>query len=214
MLKKILIPFFVISVAAVAANGCGSSSSPAKDGGAGAGTAGKGTAGAGGGTAGTGTAGAGTDAGTAGATVDAGTAGATADAGTAGATADAGTAGATVTDSGTDSTTDATEGGATTIAALELECPAKVSAANTATPFTAQDFCNLYASVCGTTTFVGALTPADCVATYEGWATKKIAADPTHAEQSCVSYHLCNATTMSTTVHCPHAAGETLCAPM
>jgi hypothetical protein len=213
MLKKLLIPFFVISVAAVASNGCGSSSTPAKDGGAGAGTAGKGTAGAGGGTAGAGTAGAGTagatvDAGTAGAGTDAGTAGAGTDAGTAGACTDAGTAGAS-TDSGTDSASDATDGGgAPNVAALKLECPTKITAANAATPFTAEDFCALYADACGTMTFTGALTSADCVATYNSWSTKKIMGAPTVGVQNCVSYHVCNAESSATApaTHCPHAA--------
>jgi hypothetical protein len=213
MLKKLLIPFFVISVAAVASNGCGSSSTPAKDGGAGAGTAGKGTAGAGGGTAGAGTAGAGT----AGATVDAGTAGAgTAgagtDAGTAGAGTDAGTAGATVTDSGTDSSSDATEGGgAPNVAALKLECPTKIAATTSATPFTAEDFCALYADACGAMTFTGALTSADCVATYTAWASKKVSGMATVGVQNCVSYHVCNAelpAVGSATTHCPHAAAS------
>ncbi|HSZ81048.1 MAG TPA: hypothetical protein VLA14_02140 [Polyangia bacterium] len=223
MLKKLLIPFFVISVAAVASNGCSSSSTPAKDGGAG-----KGTAGAGGGTAGAGGGTAGADAGTAGtAGADAGTAGAAgADAGTAGAdaaTTDAGTAGADAAtiDAGTAGVDGATSG--LTLTALEAECvgpTGKVTAANSATPYAPEDFCKVYLAVCGTTTFDGALTETDCVATYTSWATKKVTGMPTVGVQNCTSYHLCNAynggIAGATTVHCPHAAAtasSAICAP-
>jgi hypothetical protein len=217
MLKKLLIPFFVISVAAVASNGCGSSSNTsgtagkggtagAGGGTAGAGTAGSGTAGsgtAGAGTAGSGTAGAGT-AGSGSAGAAAGTDGGSAGAGTAG--ADGGSAGAGT--AGTDGGSDASDSGAPNVAALKLECPTKITAANAATPFTADEFCALYADACGSMTFTGALTSADCVATYNSWATKKIMGSPTVGVQNCVSYHVCNAESSATApaTHCPHAA--------
>ncbi len=221
MLKKLLIPFFVISVAAVASNGCGSSSggggtagkagtAGAGGGTAGAGTAGSGTAGsgtAGSGTAGSGTAGSGTaGSGTAGAAAgtDGGSAGAGTDAGTAGAGTDAGTAGA-----GTDGGSDASDsGGAPNVASLEaVDCPAKRTAMNAATPFSATDFCaNLDENVCGAQTFTDALTADDCVAMYTAWASKKVNGQPTVGVQNCTSYHLCNAVTMSAATHCPHAA--------
>jgi PPE-repeat protein len=231
MLKKFLVPCFIF--AASVAIGCGSSSPSTT------GTAGKGgTAGTGGGTAGTGTAGTGTagtgtaGAGTAGAgTAGAGTAGAgTAGAGTAGAgTAGAGTAGAGTAGAGTAGAAGGHDGGAgagtagagvdagvdtgggSTVAASKLLCPAKVTAANNAIPYSAADFCMLYKDVCGTTTFTGMLTDANCIEMYNSYATKHIAGGT--GLQNCVSYHLCNANAGGLTTHCPHAAAMGACAP-
>jgi hypothetical protein len=90
-------------------------------------------------------------------------------------------------------------------------CEAKIAAADGATPYSATDFCELYASVCGGQSFTGMLTPSNCVATYEGWAGKTI--DGTNGVQSCASYHLCNATQGSPEMHCAHAAAEGPCMP-
>src|SRR5204863_373493 len=81
---------------------------------------------------------------------------------------------------------------AITIAALKLMCPAKMAAANSATPFTAEEFCALFKDVCGGANMNG-ITEGNCVATYTGWATKKVMGMPAVAVQSCTSYHLCNA---------------------
>jgi hypothetical protein len=215
MLKKLLIPFFVISVAAVATNGCGSSSGgggtagktgTAGAGGAGGGTAGTGTAGTG--TAGSGTAGAGTDAGTAGAGTDAGTAGAGTDAGTAGAGTDAGTAGAG-TDSGTDTSTDSGSDAST--------LPACTSGTATSAPLSPADFCaNLIAKCGAVDSPAGAhpipatyMTMAECMTTYTANTT---------TVKTCQSYHLCwgvegvqNTTGADPATHCQHAWGAAVC---
>ena len=194
MLKKLLIPFFVISVAAVATNGCGSSSG-------GGGTAGKtGTAGAGGGTAGTGTAGTGT--------AGSGTAGAGTDAGTAGAGTDAGTAGAG-TDSGTDTSTDSGSDAST--------LPACTSGTATSAPLSPADFCaNLIAKCGAVDSPAGAhpipatyMTMAECMTTYTANTT---------TVKTCQSYHLCwgvegvqNTTGADPATHCQHAWGAAVC---
>ncbi|HEY2730893.1 MAG TPA: hypothetical protein VGK52_13210, partial [Polyangia bacterium] len=214
-MNKLLIPSLIF--AASVAIGCSSSSSTPKDAG-GAGSGG-GTAGSGGGTAGSagGTAGsAGGTAGSAGGT--AGSAGSTAgsDGGTAG--ADGGSAGAD--GGGTDATGAAgsgSDGGgadsAANIAALKLECPAKITAMNAATPFSAADFCALYANVCGSQNFSGGLTAADCETMYTSWASMKVSGMATVGVQNCTSYHLCNANLSMPELHCQHAAAKTLCNP-
>ena len=98
------------------------------------------------------------------------------------------------------------------VAALEATCAPKIAAGDGAMPFSPTDFCELYASVCGGQSFTGMLTPANCVATYEGWATMTI--DGTDAVQSCVSSHLCNAMQGSPEMHCTHAAAEGPCMPV
>ena len=231
MLKKLLISCFVFTTAiAVGYGGCGGGSSSTGKAGSGGGTAG-GTAGTtAAGTAGTtaaGTAGT-TAAGTAGTTA-AGTAGTTA-AGTAGTTA-AGTAGAGGGTAGAGGGTAGAgggtagaggaggkagaggagggqggAGGANNLNAIKGMCTQKRMDMNAATPFTASDFCALYADVCGAMTFAGVLTPADCETTYTSWATKKIVGSPTVGVQNCTSYHLCNANQPGgATGHCPHA---------
>jgi hypothetical protein len=97
-------------------------------------------------------------------------------------------------------------------AALEATCDAKIAYGVGATPFSPTDFCALYASVCGGQSFTGMLTPANCVATYEGWATMTI--DGTDRVQSCASAHLCNARLGSPEMHCTHAAAEGPCMPV
>jgi hypothetical protein len=91
-------------------------------------------------------------------------------------------------------------------------CPDKMAAGDGATPFSASDFCELYASVCGQQSFTGMLTPANCVTTYESWATMTI--DGTDRVQSCASSHLCNAMQNSPEMHCTHAAAEGPCMPI
>ena len=59
--------------------------------------------------------------------------------------------------------------------------------------FTAEEFCEVYMDVCGTTTFTGMLTAADCATTYASWSTKKVMGMATVGEQNCTSYHVCNA---------------------
>ena len=98
------------------------------------------------------------------------------------------------------------------VAALEAMCDAKIAAGDGATPYAATDFCELYASLCGGQSFTGMLTPANCVATYESWATMTI--DGTDRVQSCASTHLCNAMRGSPEMHCTHAAGEGPCMPV
>jgi hypothetical protein len=98
------------------------------------------------------------------------------------------------------------------VVALETMCDAKIAAGDGATPYSATDFCVLYASVCGGQSFTGMLTPSNCVATYEGWATMTI--DGTDRVQSCASSHLCNATHGSPEMHCTHAAAEGPCMPV
>jgi hypothetical protein len=98
------------------------------------------------------------------------------------------------------------------VAALGAMCDAKIAAGDGATPYSATDFCELYASVCGGQSFTGMLTPANCVGTYEGWATMTI--DGTNGVQSCASYHLCNARQGSPEMHCYHAAGAGPCMPV
>ncbi|HEX4406989.1 MAG TPA: hypothetical protein VH560_19255 [Polyangia bacterium] len=202
MLKKLLIPFFVISVAAVASNGCGSSGGTAGKGGAGGGTAGAGGGTAGAGTAGAGTAGAGTaGAGTAGAGTDAGTAGAGTDAGTAGATVDAGTAGAD--GGGADMSTDAD---------VTASCTVSTDAPTTAV-LSAEAFCANVVAECTATT-AGMAVPAtytmsSCMATYGAKSA---------ASMHCQSYHLCwgvegkGAGPKDPTTHCAHAWGGGPCA--
>ncbi len=86
---------------------------------------------------------------------------------------------------------------------------------NDATPYSPDDFCALYASVCGADTFTGMLTPADCVATYTSWANKKVTGMATVGVQNCTSYHVCNAEQggANVTTHCPHAAATAVCVP-
>jgi hypothetical protein len=91
-------------------------------------------------------------------------------------------------------------------------CDAKIAAGDSATPYSANDFCELYASVCGGQSFAGMLTPANCVATYEGWATMMTIYGG--GLQSCASYHLCNAKQDSPETHCTHAAAQGPCLPM
>jgi hypothetical protein len=98
------------------------------------------------------------------------------------------------------------------VAAIEATCNDKIAAGDGATPYSAADFCQLYASACAGQTFIGMLTPANCVATYESWATMTI--DGTNRVQSCVSSHLCNATEGSPEMHCTHAAAQGPCMPM
>jgi hypothetical protein len=215
MLKQLVIPFFVLSIAAV---GCGSSSSGTPDGSAGhVGTAGTtGTAGATAGTTGTAGATAGTT-GTAGATAGTtGTAGATAGTtGTAGTGADAaaGTgadaAAGTGVDAGHDAVIDSGADTGSSTATAEALCPAKRTATNAAVPYSAADFCAAYLDICSAN--LGAITAANCEATYTAFAGKTITAGGTDL-QSCVSYHLCNAQTMDKGTHCPHAQGLGACA--
>jgi hypothetical protein len=101
---------------------------------------------------------------------------------------------------------------ASDVAALGAMCEAKIAAGDGAEPFSSTDFCELYASVCGGQSFTGMLTPANCVATYEGWATMTI--DGTDRVQSCASSHLCNAMQGSPEMHCTHAAAEGPCVPV
>jgi hypothetical protein len=98
------------------------------------------------------------------------------------------------------------------VAALEAMCDAKIAASDGATPYAVTDFCELYASVCGGQSFTGMLTPANCVATYESWATMTI--DGTNGVQNCASSHLCNASEGSPEMHCYHAAGQGPCMPV
>jgi hypothetical protein len=213
MLKKLLIPAFVFTVAVV---GCSSSSTPSSDGGAGkTGTAGStaGTTGSAGSTAGTtGTAGA-----TAGTT---GTAGATAGTtGTAGATA--GTTGTAGSDGGAvaghDGGTAGSDGGGAAgsdgggVAGSDgggaagsdggTAIPTCTSTTGESAAMSAENFCKIFLATCGTAT-TGYTTTAECMTAY----TASVAKPNLHM---CVSYHLCNAVantgTMRTT-HCGHAS--------
>ncbi len=107
---------------------------------------------------------------------------------------------------------DAASASAPDVVALAAMCDAKIASGDGATPYAATDFCALYASVCGGQSFAGMLTPANCVATYEGWATMTI--DGTDGVQSCASSHLCNAMLGSPEMHCTHAAAEGPCMPV
>jgi hypothetical protein len=107
---------------------------------------------------------------------------------------------------------DAASSSAPVDAALGAMCEAKIGAGDGAEPFSPTDFCELYASVCGGQSFTGMLTPANCVAAYEGWATMTI--DGTDRVQSCASSHLCNAMQGSPEMHCTHAAAEGPCTPV
>jgi hypothetical protein len=98
------------------------------------------------------------------------------------------------------------------LATLEAMCDAKAAAGYGATPFSATEFCEVYASVCGGQSFTGMLTPASCVATYEGWATMMTIVMTN--VQSCASAHLCNAKAGSPEMHCTHAAALGPCMPM
>ena len=98
------------------------------------------------------------------------------------------------------------------VAMLEATCDDKIAYGVGATPYSATDFCELYASVCGGQSFTGMLTPASCVATYEGWATRTI--DGVDHVQSCASAHLCNASRGAPELHCTHAAGQGPCMPV
>ena len=98
------------------------------------------------------------------------------------------------------------------VAALEAMCDDKIAYGVGATPYSATDFCALYASVCGGQSFTGMLTPANCVATYESWATMTI--DGVDRVQSCVSSHLCNSSRGSPEMHCTHAAAQGPCMPV
>jgi hypothetical protein len=98
------------------------------------------------------------------------------------------------------------------VTTLVAMCDAKIAAMDGATPYSATDFCALYASLCGAQSFTGMLTPASCVATYEGWTAMTI--DGTNGVQSCASYHLCIAATAgSPEMHCIHAAAQGPCMP-
>jgi len=69
----------------------------------------------------------------------------------------------------------------------------------------ADDFCALFLATCGTT-YQGYMTSAECHATYAALAA-------TPVRRTCQSYHLCNAVaTHFAAVHCPHAAGQAVCA--
>jgi hypothetical protein len=98
------------------------------------------------------------------------------------------------------------------ITAIVATCDDKIAAGYGATPFSPTDFCALYASVCGGQSFDGMLTPADCVATYQGWEAKTIVGD-IHV-QSCASAHLCNARNGMPEMHCTHASAQGPCMPM
>jgi hypothetical protein len=98
------------------------------------------------------------------------------------------------------------------VAALEAVCNEKIAEGDSATPYSAADFCALYASVCSGQSFTGMLTPANCVATYESWATMTIYG--TINVQSCTTSHLCSATQGSPEMHCTHAAAQGPCMPM
>jgi hypothetical protein len=233
MLKKLLIPCLLF--AAAVAVGCsdsnktssnnntaGSGGSHAGSGGSAAGsggsTAGSGgsAAGSGGSTAGSGGSAAGSGGSTAGSGGStAGSGGSTA--GSGGSTAGSGgtsDGGAGAGAAGSDGGTAGSDGGSTiNLTSLEGMCAAKRSAAESATPYTAAEFCAVYMDVCGSKTFTGMLTAATCQATYDGWATKKVTPAPMEGVQNCVSYHLCNAYGIpDPTDHCPHAAGMGPCA--
>jgi hypothetical protein len=207
MLKKLLIPAFAFTVAVV---GCSSSSTPSKDGGAGStGTAGStagstGTAGSTAGTTGTAGATAGTT-GTAGATAGStGTAGATAGTtGTAG--TDGGAAGSAAGHdggaAGTDGGAAGTDGGGAAGSDGGTVIPACTSTSDTSTAMTAETFCKIFLADCGTT-HAGYATMTDCMSAY----TASAALPKRHM---CISYHLCNAASMTgegRAAHCGHAS--------
>jgi hypothetical protein len=215
MLKKLLIPAFVFTVAAI---GCSSSSNTTKDGGAGStGAAGStaGTTGAAGSTAGT-TGAAGSTAGTTGAAGS--TAGTTGTAGAAGSAAGAGgsAAGAGGSAAGAGGSTAGHDGGAAGSAGGTTGTdggaagnngndgggvPACTSTSATSEAMPAAKFCTILLADCGAT-HVGYTTQAECEATYTALGVAK----PT--TQKCTSYHLCNAagsTGGDRTTHCGHA---------
>ena len=83
--------------------------------------------------------------------------------------------------------------------------PACTSNRANAPAMSADNFCALFLATCGTA-YQGYTTSAECLATYAALAA-------TPQRRVCQSYHLCNAvTTHATAVHCPHAAGLSVCA--
>jgi hypothetical protein len=125
-----------------------------------------------------------------------------------------GTTGSMGFDSGLGPTDEAGAGGGPDIMEVEAACPMKAQQANAATPFSTEDFCAVYAAVCGSVP--GAFTYDGCIATYSSWATQKVMSPATVAVQSCASYHLCNAILSGgagARVHCPHASGKGPCTP-
>jgi hypothetical protein len=69
-------------------------------------------------------------------------------------------------------------------------------------------FCAIFLSVCGTS-YAGYQTMAECQTTYETIAVTN------HNRERCQSYHLCLTALQGgpAQIHCPHAAGATVCSP-
>jgi hypothetical protein len=174
MLKKLGVPFLVLSLTALA---CSSSN----NGGAG----GAGGSGAKGGSGGSGTGGSGTG--------GSGTGGS----GTGG-------AGGASTDGSVDAVSDGS-GDATLADLAAAMCPSKTNM-NTAVPFSAEQFCALYAATCSTIVPSSALLNAStCMSTYATWTSTSV--DGGTGQQGCRSDHLCNAVRGNPQVHCWHAEG-------
>jgi hypothetical protein len=208
MLKKLAVPFLVLSLAAF---GCSSSSSNPDGGkggsGGGAGSGGAGGGGAGGhggaGGAGGGQGGAGGGQGGAGGGQGgAGGHGGAGGAGGAGGTTDGGTGGST-TDGATGGTGGSTDG-STDGVNVAAACTGKTDM--NATPFTADQFCAIFEQLCASVPGI-TITPSNCVATYNGFNSTPEDGGA-HGQQGCRSYHLCNAFNVGITPHCYHAEGR------
>jgi hypothetical protein len=196
MLKKLAVPFFVLSLAAFNGVACSDNGGTKVD----AGTGGRGTGGsATGGSGGSGTGGS----------------GGSATGGTGGSATDAGgdrPDGATTETGGGDSST--TEGGGGETAAIPT-CTTTTAPTDTTTPMTATTFCQIFLPTCGTA-LAGHGTQAACEASY-------MAAPDTVAARKCRSYHVCNARSFAMMTpsmptpqmtHCTHAAAlstQTVC---
>jgi hypothetical protein len=89
-------------------------------------------------------------------------------------------------------------------------CPSKTDM-NVATPFSADQFCALFAQICSQiTTGSPLLTNSTCLTTYAGWTSTGTGGpdgSATTGQQGCRSDHLCNAVRGTPTVHCWHAEG-------
>jgi hypothetical protein len=200
MLKKLAVPFLVLSLAAF---GCSSSSTTTTDGGKG-GSGGGAGGGAGGATDG-GTGGHGGGGGAGGAGGGQGGAGG----GQGGAGGHGGAGGGTgggaggATDGGTGGAGGATDG-STDGVNVAAACTGKTDA--NATPFTADQFCAIFEQVCANVPGI-TITPSDCVATYNGFNSTPEDGGA-HGQQGCRSYHLCNAFNVGAMPHCYHAEGR------
>jgi hypothetical protein len=211
MLRKLAVPFLMLSLAAF---GCGSSSSSNTDGGKGG--SGGSSGGAGGAAGGKGGAAGGSA--TGGATGSGGAAGGGAGGakgGAGGGATDSGAGGASTDGGGSDTSTgsDAASDGNTIAAQAMAKCLGPDGSAsamemdNNGTPFSTEEFCALFEQVCGAVAGV-TITPANCTAYYNGLSSSPDAGEANGAK-GCRSYHLCNAARVGVMPHCYHAEGRT-----